>query len=453
MKIVVIGDGKVGHMLATQLSEAKHSVVIVEKSVEKLQRALNAIDINGVEGNGVDYEIQTEAGVGDSDLVIACTSSDEINMLSCLIAGKLGAKNTIARVRNHIYYKQMELLKTDLRLSLAINPDLALAQEIFRILLFPTASKVEPFAKGRAELVEIRLEESKNIVGMSLIEIYKKFKSDILICAVERGNDIYVPSGDFVLSYGDILHVMAAHNDIKKFSKHIGRYKSKIKNAMICGGGRSAYYLAEMLINSGVDVKIVERDAKRAYELSSELPKAGIICGNAADQGLLLEEGLEKAEAFVSLTGTDEENIVMSMYASTHKVQTVVTKINNEILFELAYGLNLKSVVSPKITTANVIAGYVGAMQNSYDNDNIEAIYRLLDGRLQAIEFTISENSKYLNIPLKDMKLEKDTIIGCIVRKRKVIIPHGDDIVKPHDSVIIMSKKQDIQSFKDIMLG
>lgn len=312
MKIVIIGDGKVGHKLAVQLSEENYDITLIDQNEGKLKEALNEMDIFCITGNGADAEIMKQADVPRADLVIACASTDEMNMLSCLIARRLGAKHTIARVRNPIYYRQIGMLKEDLQLSMAVNPELAASNEILRILLFPEANKVETFMKGRVELVEYALGSDQPLTDLSLAEVYRKFQIKILVCAVKRGKEVYIPDGNFVLREGDRIHIAAGHQDLKTFFKSLGRKNAKVKKVIICGGGHVCFYLAAQLLKVGMQVKIIERNEKRCEELCELLPKATILHGNAADHDLLLEEGIGDADAFVALTGMDEENIIMA---------------------------------------------------------------------------------------------------------------------------------------------
>lgn len=451
MKIVIIGDGKVGHKLTSQLSEEDYDIVLIDQNEGKLKEALNSLDIFCIPGNGADVEVQKQADVQHSDLVIACTSSDELNMLSCLLARRLGAKHTIARVRSPLYYRQIDLLKEDLRLSMAVNPELAAANEIARILLFPEASKVETFMKGRVELVEFPIQDESPLVGLSLAEIYLKFQIKILVCAVKRGGDVYIPDGDFVLKSGDKLHIAAAHHNLKSFFKSLGRKNVKIKNVIICGGGHVCFYLATQLLQVGMQVKIIEHSQKRCEELCELLPKATIIYGDAADQELLIEEGIQNADAVVALTGMDEENIIMALFAKMHGVEKIVAKINEDTRAQMVEGLGIDSTVSAKGATADAILAYVKACMNSYSSANIETMYRLVNGKIVAQEYIIKKECDFTNIPLKDLPTKPNNLIACIGRDRKIIIPNGDDHLEVGDSVIVIAKEHTVNDFRDIL--
>lgn len=451
MKIVIIGDGKVGYKLAKQLSSEKYDIILIDNNEEKLRKSIERMDVFCVAGEGGSVEVQQRADVPHADLVIACTSTDECNMLSCLIARRLGARHTIARVRNPIYYKQIDFLKKDLHLSMVVNPELIVAGDITRLLLFPDASKVETFVKGRVELVEFPIHCGK-LEGLSLSELYARFQVQVLVCAVESGETVLIPDGDYILKAGDKLHIAASHQNMEQFFKKIALRKEKIKNAMICGGGRVAYYLASQLCNLGMNVKIIERNRERCEELCELLPKATIINGDATEHDLLIEEGIEKTDAFIALTGMDEENIIMSLFASKQSVSKVIVKINEDRRAMMIDELGLDSIVSAKTATADAILGYVRARRNSQCSANVETMYQLLDGRVEALEFIIKSENAYTGVPLKDLNLKVNNIIACIARGRKIIIPNGDDSIQVGDSVVIITMTKQIRDLEDILV-
>lgn len=452
MKIVIIGDGKVGYKLAKQLSEENYDIVLIDNNEGKLKAAINKLDIFCITGDGVSVEIQKEADVPNADLVIACASTDELNMLSCLVARRLGAKHTIARVRNPIYYQQIDILKEDLRLSMAVNPEFAVAHEISRVLIFPAATKVETFVKGRVELVEFALHKGSPISGVSLAEIYRKYQIKVLVCAVQRGKEVYIPDGEFMLEEGDKLHIAASHKEIEQFFKFLGNRKNKIRKVMICGGGRVGFYLAKQLEILGMEVKIIERDFEKCESLAEQLPKATIIHGDAADHDLLIEEGVEDADALIALTGMDEENIIMALFAKTQGVHKVIAKVNEDTRAQMVQDLGIDGIVSAKSATADAIFGYVRARQNSLGSANVETMYRLVDDRVEALEFIIKKEASYTDIPLKDLKIKPNNLIACIGRKRQIIIPNGNDTIQIGDSVVIVTKDRKIQDITDILV-
>lgn len=452
MKIVIIGDGKVGYKLAKQLSEENYDIVLIDNNEGKLKAAINKLDIFCITGDGVSVEVQKEADVPHADLVIACASTDELNMLSCLVARRLGARHTIARVRNPIYYQQIDILKEDLRLSMAVNPELAVANEIARVLIFPAATKVETFVKGRVELVEFPLRAGNPIIGLSLAEIYRKYQIKILVCAVQRGKEVYIPDGEFVIEEGDKLHIAASHKEIEQFFKSLGNRKNKIRKVMICGGGRVGFYLAKQLVTLGMQVKLIERDLKKCESLCEELPKATIIHGDAADHDLLIEEGIHDADALIALTGMDEENIIMALFAKTQGVHKIIAKVNEDTRAQMVEGLGIDSIVSAKSATADAIFGYVRARQNSLRSANVETMYRLVDDRVEALEFIIKKEAAYTDVPLKDLATKPNNLIACIGRKRQIIIPNGNDSIQVGDSVVIVTKDRKIQDITDILM-
>lgn len=451
MKIVIIGDGKVGYKLAEKLSEENYDVVMIDNDEEKLKEAINTLDVNCFFGDGVSAAIQKEAGVQDADLVIACASTDEQNMLSCLVAKKLGAKNTIARVRNPIYYHQIDILKEDLHLSMVINPEFAMANEIARNLIFPAASKVETFVKGRIELVEFPVRADNSLIGHKLADIYRRFQIKILICAIQRGEDVFIPDGEFVLQEDDKLHIAATHKEIEHFFDKIGNRKFRVKNVMICGGGRVGFYLAKKLCAMGMNVRLIEHNPEKCEFLCEELPNATVICGDATDHDLLIEEGVRDTDALIALTGVDEENIIMGLFAKKQGVRKIIAKVNEDSRAQMVEGLGLDSIVSAKTATADAIFSYVRARQNSLSSANVEAMYRLVDDRVEALEFIIRQETKYTNIPLKDLKTKPNNLIACIGRKRQIIIPSGNDSLQVGDSVVIVTKSRKVQDIADIL--
>ena len=451
MKIVIIGDGKVGYKLAKQLSVENYDVVMIDSNEKKLKYAVDRLDIACVTGDAADAEVQREADVPHADLVIACTSADECNMLSCLIARRLGAKHTIARVRNPIYFKQIGLLKEDLHLSMAVNPELIVADEISRVLLFPDASKIETFVKGRVELIEYAIQKESRLVGMTLADMYDKFQIKILVCAVEQCGNVIIPDGDYEIRTGDRLHIAVSHRELERFFRLLGKHREKVRKVIICGGGRVAYYLAVQLCSLGLQVKIIERNVDRCEELCELLPKAIIINGDATDHDLLIEEGIESADAFVALTGMDEENIITSLFAKSQGSAKIIAKINEDRRASMVEDFGIDSIVSAKTATADAILSYIRARQNSQGSANVETLYQLVDDKIEALEFIIKSETGYTGIPLKDLSLKSNNLIACIARKRQIIIPGGDDCLEVGDSVIVITMGKHIEDIEDIL--
>ena len=450
MKIVIIGDGKVGHKLTIQLSEENYDVVLIDQNEGKLKEALNQLDILCITGDGADAKVQKEAGVPGADLVVACASTDELNMLSCLLAKRLGAKHTIARVRNPIYYQQIDLLKEDLRLSMAVNPELMAAFEISRSILLPDTAKVETFMKGKVEMVEFIVKERSHLGGVSLAELYRKFQIKVLVCAVRRGSEVIIPNGDFVIHDGDRLHIVASHKYIEEFFHLIGKRKEP-KNILVCGGGKVGYYLAKQLLTMGIDVKIIDKNRERCEELSDLLPKATIICGEGTDQDVLMEEGVNWMDSFVTLTDVDEENILLSLFAKEHapKIKSI-TKVNNTTFDEVINKLDLDSIIYPKYVTAEYIVRYVRAMKNTIGS-NVETLYRLVNNRVEALEFVIRQSSPILEIPLEKLSLKKNLLIASIYRDGVLIMPNGQDVMSIGDKVIVVTTNQGLDDISDIV--
>lgn len=452
MKIVIIGDGKVGYKLAKQLSVENYDVVMIDSNEKKLKYAMDRLDIACVTGDAADAEVQKEADVPHADLVIACTSADECNMLSCLIARRLGARHTIARVRNPIYFKQIGLLKEDLHLSMAVNPELIVADEISRLLLFPDASKIETFARGKVELIEYAVTEDSKLLGITLAEMYARFQIKLLVCAVEHGGDVLIPDGYYEICKGDRLHIAVSHLEMERFFRMFGKHRGKIRKVIICGGGRVAYYLAVQLCKLGMQIKIIERDVKRCEELCELLPKATIINGDATDHDLLIEEGIEDTDAFVGLTGMDEENIITALFAKSQGASKIIAKINEDRRAKMVEDFGIDSIVSAKTATADAILSYVRARNNSQGSTNVETLYQLVDEKVEALEFIIRSATRYTGVPLKDLALKSNNLIACIARKRQIIIPGGDDCIEVGDSVIVVTMDSHIEDLEDILV-
>ena len=425
---------------------------MIDSNEKKLRFAIDRLDISCVAGNGADAEVQKQADVPHADLVIACTSADECNMLSCLIARRLGARHTIARVRNPVYYRQIGLLKEDLHLSMAVNPELIVANEISRLLLFPDASKIETFVKGRVELIEFPVCAQSRLVGRSLAEMYDRFQVQVLVCAVEHGDEVIIPDGYYVLRPGDRLHITASHAEIERFFKMHGNHKEKIRKVIICGGGRVAYYLSKQLCALGMQIKIIERNEARCEELCELLPRAVIIQGDATDHDLLIEEGADAADAFVALTGMDEENIIVSLFAKKQGIGKIITKINEDRRAHIVEDFGIDSVVSAKAATADSILSYVRARKNSQGSANVETMYQLVDDKVEALEFIVKSATRYTGIPLKDLQLRSNNLIACIARKNQIIIPNGDDCIEPGDSVIVVTMEPHVEDIADILM-
>ncbi len=450
MRIVIVGDGKVGHTLMKELSQEGHDVVIIDNNMEVVEQSLNKYDIMAIRGNGASYQVLKQAEVDEADILIAATSSDEINMLSCLVAKKLGAKSTVARVRNPEYSEQLFIMREELGLNMSINPEYTAAKEISRVLRFPTAQKIETFSRGRVELIQLPVKKGSKLDGQPLLTLGSTFKSKILICAIERDDEVVIPSGDFILQAGDEIYLTASAVQITSFVKNAGLMKEKIKSVMIVGGGRISYYLAKMLEDVGMEVRIVEKDYGRAKHLSEELPETMIIHGDGTNHELLFEEEIDSTDAFVALTGNDEENIIVSMFASNNDVGKIITKVNNLDLARLLDENLLDTVVSPRYLTANQIIQYVRALQNSMGS-NVQTLHRIINDQVEVLEFTVKVNHHFLGVTLRELELKNNLLISCIVRGKEIIIPGGEDTIELNDNVIVVTTIPYLRDLKDIV--
>ena len=450
MNIVIVGDGKVGYTITERLSREDHNITVIDNRPAALSNTMNIQDVGCVEGNGVSHIVQTEAGVPKADLLIAATSTDEMNMLCCMVAKKLGAKHTIARVRDPQYQQQMFFLKDELGLSMTVNPEQAAAAEISRLLRFVSAIKVEPFAKGRIELVEFKVREGGPLDGMKLADFYGHFKLKVLVCAARREDEVFIPKGNFVMQTGDKLSILAAPGDVSAFFKATGTFKRKVKDVMIVGGGKIAYYLTRQLIESGLHVKIIERDEDTCEKLCELLPKAQILHGDGTDHELLHEEGIDNTDALIALTGIDEENIILSMYANSLNVDKVIAKVNNSRLADMVANVGVESLISPKDIAANSIISYVRAMTNA-TGSNVETLHRIADGNAEALEFRVREGNRCAGIPLKDLPIRDNVLIGAIIRGSNCIIPGGNDCIQVGDSVIIVTTINGLEELNKIL--
>lgn len=452
MNIIVVGCGKIGTTILSSLVAEGHNVVALDSNPNTINEITNLYDAIGICGNGNDCDTLSEAGVEKAELFVAVTGSDEFNMLSCFLAKRMGAKHTIARIRNPEYNDQnLGFIKKQLGLSMAINPDLLAAQELFNILKLPSAAKIETFSRRDFEMIELKLRQESVLDGVSLIELRKKYDVKFLVCVVQRDNEVFIPDGSFVLKSGDKIGITATTSEILRFLKMLGVMQKQARNIMILGGSRTAYYLSKMLMGIGNTVKIVEKDHKRCIELSETLPNAVIINGDGAGQELLNEEGLSSMDAFISLTGMDEENILISFYAAAQNVPKVISKVNRDEFMYLAEKIGLDCTISPKNIISDILVRYARALENSLGS-NVETLYQIMDGKAEALEFNIVADSAVTEIPLKDMKLKPNTIIAGIMRGRKIIIPSGDDIILPEDKVVIITSGYKLNDISDILL-
>ena len=451
MKIIIVGCGKVGTTLAEQLNRENHDITLIDCDSEALQSISDSTDVMSVTGNGAVYQVQMEAGIKEADLLIATTNSDELNMLCCLIAKKAGNCHTIARIRNPEYSAEINYIREELNLSLAINPEQAAAREIARLLRFPNAIKIELFAKGRIELLKFLIPKDSILDRMKVMDVVSRLKSNVLICAVERGDDVVIPDGNFEMKGGDKISFIAPHAECADFFRKAGIENNTVNSAMFVGGGKLTVYLAKALADTKIKIKIIEQDEERCRILSELLPHAMIIHGDGSDQKLLLEEGIRQTEAFASLTGFDEENILLSLYAASQSRAKLITKVNKIAFENVINALNLGSVIYPKMLTADIILQYVRAMQNSMGS-NIETLYKIVADKAEALEFRVRGDSPVLGIPLEKLRTRNNLLVACINRNGRIIMPRGKDTLEAGDTVIIVTTHTGLNDLKDILM-
>ena len=438
MKIVVVGDGKIGFTVTQALVREGHDLVVIDNQQEALQRTEESLDVQVLEGNGASAQVQRDAGVPDSDLLIAATSEDETNLLCCMVAKQLGCRNTIARIRNQDYIEDVYLLKEGLGLSMSVNPERSTAKQINALLQYPSFLNRDSFAKGRAEIVEMPVREGSKLDGMVLSDLYKTLKVRVLVCAVERDGSVYIPDGRFQLLNGDHVYVTAASNDLLGLLKSTGMETPRIRSVMLIGGSRIAVYLAQMLAQTGVNVKIIESSRSRCDGLSELLPRAEIIHGDGTSFSVLRQEGIEEMDAVIALTNIDEQNIIISMYANHLQIPKVVCKINRTEYTAILPDSIRECVITPRVLTSNNILRYVRAMQNR-PGEGVITLHRLVGERVEALEFAVTPSTWYLDVPLRDIKLKPDMRIALITRKDKIIVPTGDDFLKIGDTAVIVT--------------
>ena len=452
MKIILVGCGKIGVALISTLVAEGHDLVVMDSRADVLAELTNQYDVMCMVGNGSDCEALQEAGVAKAELFIAVTGSDELNMLMCFLAKRLGAGHTIARIRNPQYNdKSLGFLRQQLDLSMSVNPELLAAQEMLHILKLPAASKVESFSRRSFEMVELRLKEDSPLLGQRLMDLRNRFQAKFLICVVQRENEVIIPRGDFVLHAGDRIGLTADRAELWKLLKATGLAKRQARNVTLMGGSRIAFYLAKMLLASGTNVTLIDTDRAICHKFSDMLPGIRVYCGDGTQQELLQEAGLLDQNAFVTLTGMDEENILVAYYARSQKVSQVITKVNRDEMARMAEQMGLESVISPKDIVVNVVLRYARALESSMGS-SIENLYQLMEGRAEALEFIVRSETDYTGIPLKDLRLKKNILIGGILRDRKAIIPAGNDVILPGDRVVVIASQHRLNTLAEILL-
>ena len=449
MKIIIVGGGKVGETLVANLCSEGHDITVIDRSDKVVDQLCDRYDVMGFSGNGASYTVLEEADIEHADLVIAVTGHDELNLFVCLLARKAGNCQTIARVHNPEYNRAVNFIKEELGLALVINQEFAAAQETARVLRFPSAIEINAFAKGKVELLHFRIPQGSVLDGMNLYDMHEKLNCNVLVCTLERDSSMIIPQGNTVLKAGDVISIVAALEEQEKFFTRIGLETHSVRNAMIIGGGDVALYLGRMLLNSGIQVKMVEKNLARCEELAELLPKATIIHGDGSDKELLEEEGIRNTEGVVCMTGIDEENVVLSLFAKTCGVRKIITKVNRVAFEEVFESLNLDTMISPKNITAELIVQYVRAMQNSFGS-NIETLHRIMDDQAEALEFMIRDNFSKADIPLSGLSLKPGVLVAAIYRNGRFIVPRGADVIKRGDTVLIITTLKGVNDISDV---
>lgn len=451
MNIIIMGCGKIGGDILANLVTEGHDVTAMDENAEVLSDLTNVYDVMTVCGSGLDYDTLTEAGVKDAELYLAMTQNDEVNIMSCFLARKMGAKHTVARISNPEYKgRGLAFIKQQANISMFINPDQVTAAEIFNTLKLPNGIRSEYFSKRNFEMIEMQVKEYSPLIGHKLFEIRNKIKAKFLVCVVRRGNEVFIPDGNFELKKGDMINLTASPSEVDKLLKACGYLGKGTRDVMILGGSGPSYYLGKMLSEIRSSVKIIEKDRQRCRELCEAIPQAVVINGDGAKQEILMEEGLASADAFVSLTGIDEENILMSIFAASQNVPKALTKVDRNEFKIMAEKLGLENIVTPKELISNSMVRYARALENSMGS-NVETLYKLMDGAAEALEFNVKQSFKKVQIPLKYLDLKPNILIGGIVRGRRTIIPGGDDVIMVGDRVVIIATNQRLYDLADIL--
>ena len=453
MKIIVLGAGKVGKTLIKHMSNEDHDIIVVDQNATKVEEVVNQYDVIGVVGNGGSYDILMEAGAEDANLIICVTTSDELNILAGLMAKKMGTRHTIARVRNPDYSSQRDFMRNQLGFLMIVNPELEAASEIRRVLSFPSAVKVDTFSRGKVELAEFFVEDQSRLKGIELNQLHKITKTNILVCAVSHNEDVIIPDGNYAIKPGDHLYITGTHRDLSRFCLDIGAITNRIKNVIIIGGGKIAYYLSKQLSTQGIKVKIIEKDKNRCQVLAEKLPYVTIIHGDGSDDELLNEEGIENTDAVLALTGLDEENIVLSLSAKSLYHKKTIAKVTRMNYAGLSDVLKVDSIVAPKKIVASQIIRYVRAKMNKDNDSSVKTLYKIVDGEVEAIEFKVTEQFKYLHKTLNEMKIKEHVLVAAIIRENEVIVPKGNTTMELNDYVIIVSRGEIMKSLNDILRG
>lgn len=449
MKIVIVGCGTIGRTIVEHAVNEGHTIVVIDDNKSRVEEIIEKYDVSGVVGNGASLDIQEEAQAGDADLVVAVTTNDEVNILACMVAKRLGASSTIARVRNPEYRRQTSLMQEEIGLSMIVNPEQETADEIMSIIDLPSAIKVEHFAKGKVRLVELMLSEGNPLIGETLISMNKKIKTKVLVCAVVRGDDVIIPNGNFELKVGDRISIAADSTSLGEFLTELKFNEKPLRNIIIIGGGKISYYLAQSLTHKHFNVKVFELNHARASELAEAFPRLTVIEGDGTNHDLLVEEGIGQADAVISLTNVDEENIIVSLYAKKQKARKVIAKVKRDSFSRMITELGVVNVITPKDIVAGKIVRYIRALSNKRGS-NVITLHKLVNNRVEALEFLAKKKEKIYDKPLKNLKMKDNCLIACIIREDTVIIPNGNDCIKLNDIVLVVTTHTSFDDLTDI---
>lgn len=452
MKIIIVGGGKVGKTIIESMLKEKHEVILVDNDPAVVGNVTNLYDVMGICANGTEYEKLLEAGADKADLFIAVTGSDELNMLSCFAAKKIGARHTVARVRNSEYNTaSWGFMKQQLEISMAVNPEKLAAEAIYDILKLPSATKVESFTARSFEMIEIIVKKGSAIDGMTLVDLRKKFSEKFLVCVVQRENDVFIPNGTFKVLSGDKIGVMVTNDDAHSILKKFGYPAKEAKNIMLIGASKTAIYLADMLIKGRSSVKIIEKDPEVCDIVCERLSsKASVVCGDGMSREILLEEGVDGLDALVALTDRDEENILISFYALSKQVQKVIAKVNRNELSSISENLGLETTFSPKNIVADILVRYARAIGNSIGS-KVETLYSLFGGNAEALEFNVEQDFEFADVPIKKLETKPGILVAGITRGDEALIPGGDDCILSGDKVIVVAKGERLCNLSDIL--